>query len=96
MSLASSARATGRRSVAAPIRVTWPVPETRARPPDVEAVVGDELGEPHAAELRDLLLERHASQQVVDARVERSGGVAIDRRVAHGGPGRSYGAVPLK
>jgi len=45
---------------------------------------------------RELLLERHASQQVVDARVERSGGVAIDRRVAHGGPGPSYGAVPLK
>ena len=84
------------RGRADPRDVARTVPETRARPPDVEAVVGDELGEPHAAELRDLLLERHASQQVVDARVERSGGVAIDRRVAHGGPGRSYGAVPLK
>jgi hypothetical protein len=37
----------------------------------------DEPGRPHAAELRQLLVERHARQEVVHARIEATRGVPI-------------------
>ena len=55
------------------MRVMCPVPcgSSSLRALGREAIVGDQLRRPDAAELGQLLVERHAREQVVDARVDR-------------------------
>ena len=47
----------------------------------VQAIVPDEIGHPHATELRELLLDRHATQEVGDMLVDRHVRVAVSRSV---------------
>ena len=64
----NAARSRGRSPVDAPMRVISPMPcaSSALRRRDRERVVLDELGRPHAAELRELLVERHPGEQLFD------------------------------
>ena len=78
MSFASSAASVGRRSLAPAMRVTWPRPEaSRPALSGRQAVVVGELEDPVAAELRELLLQRHAAEQVVGALLGGQRGVEV-------------------
>src|SRR5439155_20038479 len=86
-----------RRGRAAPRHVSRAIPQPHPSTLDVDAVVRDQLGHPHAAQLRELLVERHVPQEILDAGVEGRARVAVERGGAHDDLDLAYGAaVPSK
>ena len=82
MSLAKAALSAGRRPVEEPMRVMCPVPcgEQLAGALEREAVVGHQLRRPDAAELRELLVERHPAEKIVGPCPDRLGGILVRSR----------------
>ena len=93
ISLASAAAAAARETArpADPRDVADPVAQDRLGALRVEAVRPRDLEDPGAAELGELLVERHECEQVGDAVVDRRRGVEIRRGRVGGGHRISWG-----